>query len=194
MSNLGLLQAMEREVTHVRQTAGDPVLEEMRAGGFSLGGEQSGHVILLDHGTTGDGVLTGLLLAARVVASGRSIAGFRRHEPPSAGAPQRPGCRQEPVRVTTTLRAAARDEQAALDGSGESCHGRDRAARARHGRGADPQHADEAAARLAGVVRERLPSEPIRLEWCISVRPADDQACPSLAPARHVPVTLTGPR
>ena len=62
MSNLGLLQAMEREGIQVLQTAvGDRyVLEEMRAGGYSLGGEQSGHVILLDHGTTGDGVLTGL--------------------------------------------------------------------------------------------------------------------------------------
>ena len=68
MSNLGLLQAMEREGIAVRQTGvGDRyVLEEMRAGGYSLGGEQSGHVILLDHGTTGDGVLTGLMLAARV--------------------------------------------------------------------------------------------------------------------------------
>ena len=53
---------MEREGIRVLQTGvGDRyVLEEMRAGGFSLGGEQSGHVIMLDHGTTGDGVLTGL--------------------------------------------------------------------------------------------------------------------------------------
>jgi phosphoglucosamine mutase len=46
----------------------------MRAGGYSLGGEQSGHVIFLDHGTTGDGVLTGLMLAARVAETGRSLA------------------------------------------------------------------------------------------------------------------------
>ena len=74
MSNLGLLQAMEREGIRVLQTGvGDRyVLEEMRAGGYSLGGEQSGHVIMLDHGTTGDGVLTGLMLAARVAATGRS--------------------------------------------------------------------------------------------------------------------------
>ena len=76
MSNLGLLQAMEREGIRVLQTGvGDRyVLEEMRAGGYSLGGEQSGHVIMLDHGTTGDGVLTGLMLAARVAATGRTIA------------------------------------------------------------------------------------------------------------------------
>jgi phosphoglucosamine mutase len=76
MSNLGLLQAMEREGVTVCQTAvGDRyVLEEMRAKQLSLGGEQSGHVIFLDHGTTGDGVLTGLMLAARVAETGRPLA------------------------------------------------------------------------------------------------------------------------
>ncbi|WP_134773947.1 phosphoglucosamine mutase [Ornithinimicrobium flavum] len=75
MSNLGLLQAMEREGVRVVQTAvGDRyVLEEMRSHGYSLGGEQSGHVIMLDHGTTGDGVLTALSLAQRVVSSGRPL-------------------------------------------------------------------------------------------------------------------------
>ncbi|MEO7422499.1 MAG: phosphoglucosamine mutase [Ornithinibacter sp.] len=76
MSNLGLLQAMEREgITVVQTGVGDRyVLEQMRAGGHSLGGEQSGHVIFLEHGTTGDGVLTGLMLAARVAQTGRSLA------------------------------------------------------------------------------------------------------------------------
>jgi phosphoglucosamine mutase len=75
MSNLGMLQAMERSAITVRQTAvGDRyVLEDMKAGGYALGGEQSGHVILLEHGTTGDGVLTGLMLAARVAETGRSL-------------------------------------------------------------------------------------------------------------------------
>ncbi|HRC41520.1 phosphoglucosamine mutase [Nostocoides sp.] len=76
MSNLGLLHAMERAGIDVVKTGvGDRyVLEKMRERDFSLGGEQSGHVILLDHGTTGDGVLTGLLLAARVAATGTPIA------------------------------------------------------------------------------------------------------------------------
>ncbi len=76
MSNLGLLQAMEREGIAMRQTAvGDRyVLEDMRASSFSLGGEQSGHVIFLDHGTTGDGVLTGLMLAARVAETGQPLS------------------------------------------------------------------------------------------------------------------------
>jgi phosphoglucosamine mutase len=75
MSNLGMLQALEREGVAVRQTAvGDRyVLEEMKAGSFSLGGEQSGHVIFLDHGTTGDGTMTGLMLASRLAQTGRSL-------------------------------------------------------------------------------------------------------------------------
>jgi len=76
MSNLGLLLAMKDAGIATLQTAvGDRyVLEEMRSGGFGLGGEQSGHIILAEHATTGDGVLTALHLAARVKASGRRLA------------------------------------------------------------------------------------------------------------------------
>ncbi|WP_068325968.1 phosphoglucosamine mutase [Janibacter terrae] len=76
MSNLGLIRAMERAgITVVQAGVGDRyVLEEMRRGGYSLGGEQSGHVIMLEHATTGDGVLTGLMLAARVAATGRPMS------------------------------------------------------------------------------------------------------------------------
>ncbi|MFG2455412.1 phosphoglucosamine mutase [Streptomyces sp. M41(2017)] len=75
MSNLGFKLAMEREGLALVQTAvGDRyVLEEMKRHGYALGGEQSGHVIVLDHATTGDGTLTGLLLAARVAQSGRTL-------------------------------------------------------------------------------------------------------------------------
>lgn len=64
MSNLGLKLAMqEAGITVVETPVGDRyVLEEMKAGHYSLGGEQSGHVVLLDHATTGDGLLTGLHL------------------------------------------------------------------------------------------------------------------------------------
>ena len=76
MSNLGLVQAMRRERIGVRQTkVGDRyVLEEMRAGGYSLGGEQSGHFIMLNHATTGDGVLTALQVLARMAGTGASLA------------------------------------------------------------------------------------------------------------------------
>ncbi|MFH8607664.1 phosphoglucosamine mutase [Streptomyces sp. NPDC018029] len=76
MSNLGFKLAMEGQGLSLVQTAvGDRyVLEAMKEHGFALGGEQSGHVIVLDHATTGDGTLTGLLLAARVAETGRSLA------------------------------------------------------------------------------------------------------------------------
>ncbi|RNL83833.1 phosphoglucosamine mutase [Halostreptopolyspora alba] len=64
MSNLGLKLAMkEAGITVVETPVGDRyVLEEMKAGHYSLGGEQSGHVVLLDHASTGDGLLTSLHL------------------------------------------------------------------------------------------------------------------------------------
>jgi phosphoglucosamine mutase len=76
MSNLGLHLAMREAGITVRTTAvGDRyVLEELRAGGYSLGGEQSGHLVLTDHATTGDGVLTALRLMARIAATGRTLA------------------------------------------------------------------------------------------------------------------------
>jgi phosphoglucosamine mutase len=76
MSNLGFVQALTAENITVIQTAvGDRyVLEEMRAGGFNMGGEQSGHVIMGDYATTGDGVLTAVHLAARIAEAGTSLA------------------------------------------------------------------------------------------------------------------------
>ena len=76
MSNLGFIQALERDNIHVIQTdVGDRyVLEQMRAGGYSLGGEQSGHVIMSAHATTGDGILTALQVAARMASTGTSLA------------------------------------------------------------------------------------------------------------------------
>ena len=75
MSNLGLKIALRDAGISIRETAvGDRyVLEEMRDGGFNLGGEQSGHVIFADHATTGDGLLTGLQLAAQVALTGRPL-------------------------------------------------------------------------------------------------------------------------
>ncbi|WP_409048189.1 phosphoglucosamine mutase [Microbacterium sp. HA-8] len=76
MSNLGLHRAMSAHGIRVLQTAvGDRyVLEEMNAGGHSLGGEQSGHVIMSEYATTGDGILTGLHLAAEMARTGRTLA------------------------------------------------------------------------------------------------------------------------
>jgi phosphoglucosamine mutase len=75
MSNLGLVRALRPYGIEVVTTAvGDRhVCERMRADGLSLGGEQSGHIVLLDRATTGDGLLTGLALLSAVALSGRSL-------------------------------------------------------------------------------------------------------------------------
>ena len=76
MSNLGFVNAMREHGIRVDQTkVGDRyVLESMNANGFTLGGEQSGHVIMSAFATTGDGVLTGLHMTARMARTGKSLA------------------------------------------------------------------------------------------------------------------------
>ena len=76
MSNLGLHLAMREAGIEVRTTGvGDRyVLEELRSGGYSLGGEQSGHIVMPAFGTTGDGILTGLRLMARMARTGLPLA------------------------------------------------------------------------------------------------------------------------
>lgn len=76
MSNLGLHLAMREAGVNVRTTGvGDRyVLEELRAGDYSLGGEQSGHIVMPGLGSTGDGIVTGLRLMTRMVATGASLA------------------------------------------------------------------------------------------------------------------------
>lgn len=76
MANLGFKIAMESAGIVVAETAvGDRyVLEEMRSSGFALGGEQSGHVVMSEFATTGDGVLTALHVLARMAHTGSSLA------------------------------------------------------------------------------------------------------------------------
>lgn len=76
MSNLGFHHTMRDAGIGVATTAvGDRyVLETLRSRGLSLGGEQSGHLVFLDHATTGDGLLTGLMLMGRMAATGSSLA------------------------------------------------------------------------------------------------------------------------
>jgi phosphoglucosamine mutase len=76
MSNFGFLHSMQDHGIEVEQTkVGDRyVLEAMLEGGFSLGGEQSGHVIMMEHATTGDGVLTALHLMSTMVNTGKTLA------------------------------------------------------------------------------------------------------------------------
>ena len=98
MSNLGLHRAMaEQGITVVQTAVGDRyVLEAMTEGGFSLGGEQSGHVIMSEYATTGDGLLTGLHLMAEMARQDKTLAQLAvDHDRVSAGARERPRCRPD---------------------------------------------------------------------------------------------------
>ncbi|PZF63842.1 phosphoglucosamine mutase [Curtobacterium sp. MCBD17_013] len=76
MSNLGLRRAMaENDIAVLETAVGDRyVLEKMVEGGYSLGGEQSGHIIFNEFATTGDGILTGLHLVAEMARTGKTLA------------------------------------------------------------------------------------------------------------------------
>ena len=88
MSNLGLDEAIEQAGGHVIRTAvGDRyVLEAMREGEFILGGEQSGHMIFLRHGTTGDGLIGALQIFRLMTESGQPLSELRKvlHQYPQA--------------------------------------------------------------------------------------------------------------
>jgi len=76
MSNLGLRIAMkDAGITMLETKVGDRyVLEQIREGGYTLGGEQSGHIIFSRYATTGDGILTALMIAAEVKATGKKLS------------------------------------------------------------------------------------------------------------------------
>ncbi|MCI2775097.1 phosphoglucosamine mutase [Staphylococcus petrasii] len=76
MSNLGFYKALEHEgIASNKTKVGDRyVVEEMRRGNYNLGGEQSGHIVLMDYNTTGDGLLTGVQLASVVKMSGKPLS------------------------------------------------------------------------------------------------------------------------
>jgi len=78
MSNLGLERFLDaRGVGLVRTGVGDRyVVERMRQGGFNLGGEQSGHIVMTDHATTGDGLMAGLQFLAEMVRAGKPASGL----------------------------------------------------------------------------------------------------------------------
>ena len=73
MSNLGLERYLQGQgISFERTAVGDRhVVERMRSGGFNLGGEQSGHIVMTDHATTGDGLMAGLQFMAEMIRSGK---------------------------------------------------------------------------------------------------------------------------
>ena len=80
MSNLGLQMFCDKEGIELRRTkVGDRyVIQEMKAGGCNIGGEQSGHIIFYDCNTTGDGILTGLQLLSTLKESGQKLSDLRK--------------------------------------------------------------------------------------------------------------------
>lgn len=76
MSNLGLERYLEAEGLRLERTSvGDRyVVERMRQGGFNLGGEQSGHIVMTDYATTGDGLLAGLQFLAAMIETGKKAS------------------------------------------------------------------------------------------------------------------------
>jgi len=121
MANLGFRKAMQAAGIDVVETpVGDRyVLEAMREGKFALGGEQSGHVILLDHATTGDGLLTSLQLLSVLARSGRPLSAVARV---MARYPQVlinvPGVDKALVTSSAELKAAVEAAEAELGTSG----------------------------------------------------------------------------
>ncbi|MFM6971009.1 MAG: phosphoglucosamine mutase [Rhodoluna sp.] len=121
MSNLGLRIAMKENNIEMLETAvGDRyVLEEMRAGGFTLGGEQSGHVIFSHYATTGDGILTGLRLGAEIKRTGKTLAELKNV---MKIYPQVlinvPGVDRKQVNSNSVVQAAVADAEKELHGTG----------------------------------------------------------------------------
>jgi phosphoglucosamine mutase len=161
MSNLGFVQAMRREGVEVRQTkVGDRyVLEAMKTAGYSLGGEQSGHVIMSAHATTGDGILTALQVLGRMTEKDAPLAEL-------AGVMSRlpqvlvnvKGVDKSRAGEDAVLAAAVAEAEAELGGSGRVLlrpSGTEPLVRVMV-EAAEPDQAQDIAERLAGVVRQQL--------------------------------------
>lgn len=161
MSNIGFVRAIHDAGLEVRQTkVGDRyVLEAMRAGGFTLGGEQSGHVIMSDYATTGDGILTALHVLERMAVTGRPLADLAsvvtRFPQVLVNVPDVDKSRADDDPV---LAAAVAEEQAALGDTGRVLlrpSGTENLVRVMV-EASTSELAADVADRLAGVVRERL--------------------------------------
>jgi phosphoglucosamine mutase len=161
MSNLGLRLAMEANDIDVVLTAvGDRyVLEALDEQGLNLGGEQSGHVIMSDHATTGDGILTGLQLVSEMARTGKTLAELARVMTvyPQVMINVR-GVDRARLAGNTAVAAAVADWEATLGHSGRVLlrpSGTEPMVRVMV-EAADQSTADRAANELAGIVRTEL--------------------------------------
>ena len=121
MSNLGLERHMDaRGLKLLRTNVGDRyVVEAMRAGGFNLGGEQSGHIVMTDYATTGDGLLAGLQFLAAMIETGEKASGLTRsfETVPQMLKNVRYGVGQTPLEADN-VKAVIADAEAKLIGKG----------------------------------------------------------------------------
>ena len=120
MSNLGLERKLTAEgLTLERTQVGDRyVMERMRAGGFNIGGEQSGHIILHDHATTGDGLMAALQVLAVLVDSGKPMSELARQFEPVPQLLQNVRFTGGKPLEDAGVKTAIADAEAALNGSG----------------------------------------------------------------------------
>jgi phosphoglucosamine mutase len=161
MSNLGLKRAMaEHGVRLIETKVGDRyVLEALAEHGLALGGEQSGHIIFSEHATTGDGILTGLQLAAEMARTGRTLAELADVMTvfPQVLINVR-GVDRTALEGHAVIAEAVAVEEAALGDSGRvllRASGTEPMVRVMV-EAADQATAEQVAERLAGVVREQL--------------------------------------
>lgn len=165
MSNLGLSLALQGAgIELVCTDVGDRyVLEQMRAGGFTLGGEQSGHIVLGEHATTGDGILTALFVAARMAETG---TGIRELADVMTKLPQVlvnvPEVDKSAVGADPDVAAALAEAEAELGSTGRVLlrpSGTEPVVRVMV-EAASEKQAQQVADRLASVVRQTLAAEP----------------------------------
>jgi phosphoglucosamine mutase len=121
MSNLGLERHLERHGLRLERTAvGDRyVVEAMRKGGWNLGGEQSGHIVMTDYATTGDGLIAGLQFLAEMARTGQGASSLIRQfeTVPQMLKNVRYGAGQEPL-AAASVKAVIADAEARLKGRG----------------------------------------------------------------------------
>lgn len=121
MSNMGLTEALERlNIAHEKTDVGDrQVLSRMRGCGALVGGEDSGHMIFLDHHTTGDGILAALVLLEVMTATGRPLSELAKIMSVFPQVLQNVPVRQKPdIRTLPTLSAAIADVERSLGKKG----------------------------------------------------------------------------
>ena len=121
MSNLGLERFLQGQgVTLHRTAVGDRyVVEAMRAGGFNLGGEQSGHIVMTDHATTGDGLIAALQYLAEMKRTGQSASALARSFDPVPQLLKNVRFPDGAVPLeAASVKSAIADAEARLEGSG----------------------------------------------------------------------------